>query len=315
METRASHLLIGLFVLSFIGLGFAFVYWVNNSAGGAGAQRYHVIFSGSVQGLGEGSAVLFNGLRVGEVDDLEIMPEDTRKVRGLISVKPDTPVAESSRAKVVQQGLAGVVALEITPGAPGSPPLVAKADEIYPTIYADVAASKSLLSAAPQALGEARALLRRLNDLVATNEKAISQTVKNVETFTSTLSDHSGDISAIIKDTRGLSDRFSSMATKLETTIDKFSKYVAEDENSVVAEAQQAAQSFRRLAEKLEGSLGDRADDLTLSAQRSIRQFELFMRDGRRLADTLDRAVRKLEENPQQMLLGGSQVPEYTPSD
>lgn len=315
METRASHLLIGLFVLSFIGLGFAFVYWVNNSAGGAGAQRYHVIFSGSVQGLGEGSAVLFNGLRVGEVDDLEIMPEDTRKVRGLISVKPDTPVAESSRAKVVQQGLAGVVALEITPGAPGSPPLVAKADETYPTIYADVAASKSLLSAAPQALGEARALLRRLNDLVATNEKAVSQTVKNVETFTSMLSDHSGDISAIIKDTRGLSDRFSSMATKLETTIDKFSKYVAEDENSVVAEAQQAAQSFRRLAEKLEGSLGDRADDLTLSAQRSIRQFELFMRDGRRLADTLDRAVRKLEENPQQMLLGGSQVPEYTPSD
>ena len=52
METRASHFLIGLFVLALLGLGFAFVYWVNNSAGGAGAQRYHVIFSGSVQGLG-----------------------------------------------------------------------------------------------------------------------------------------------------------------------------------------------------------------------------------------------------------------------
>jgi phospholipid/cholesterol/gamma-HCH transport system substrate-binding protein len=105
------------------------------------------------------------------------------------------------------------------------------------------------------------------------------------------------------------------MATKLENTIDKFSKHVADDENSVVAEAQQAAQSFRRLAEKLEGSLGERADDLTMSAQRGVRQFELFMRDGRRLAESLDRVVRRLEQNPQQLLLGGSQVPEYNPSE
>ncbi len=314
METRASHVLIGLFVLSMLGLGFAFVYWINNSAGGANAQRYHVIFSGSVQGLTEGSAVLFNGIRVGEVDRLAIIPEDTSKVRGLISVKQTTPVRETSRAKVVQQGLAGTVALEITPGAADSPRLQAKADEQYPVIYADVASSKSLLSAAPEALGEARALIRRVNDLIAANEKAITKTIDNVETFTATLSDHREDIGAIVENTRGVSERVSRMATKLETTIDKFSKYVADDENSVVAEAQQAAQSFRELAEKLDRSLGDRADDLTLSAQRGIKQFELFMRDGRRLADSLDRVVRKLEENPQQLLLGGSQVPEYSPS-
>ena len=314
METRASHFLIGLFVLALLGLGFAFVYWVNNSAGGAGAHRYHVIFDGSVQGLGGGSSVLFNGIRVGEVDSLEIIPEDTGKVRGLISVKPSTPVRETSRAKIVQQGLAGVVALEITPGAPDSPPLRAEDGEIYPTIYADVASSKSLLSAAPEALGEVRALVRRLNDLVAANEKAVSQTIQNVESFTATLNEHGDDISVIVKNTRGVSERVAGMAERLEGTIEKFSKYVADDENSVVAEAQQAAQSFRRLAEKLEGSLGDRADDLTMSAQRGIRQFELFMRDGRRLADTLDRVARKLEENPQQMLLGGSQVPEYEPS-
>ncbi len=314
METRASHFIIGVFVLSLLGLGFAFVYWVNNSAGGANAQRYHVIFSGSVQGLGEGSSVLFNGIRVGEVDTLKIMPEDTRKVRGLISVKPTTPVRETSRAKIVQQGLAGVVALEITPGSPGSPPLRAKADEQYPTIRADFASSKSLMSAAPEALGEARALIRRLNDLIAANEKAVSQTITNVETFTATLSDHREDIGVIVENTRGVSERVSRMAAKLETTIDKFSSAVADDEDSVVAEAQQAAQSFRQLADKLDRSLGDRADDLTMSAERGIRQFELFMRDGRRLAESLDRVVRKLEENPQQLLLGGSQVPEYNPS-
>jgi len=315
METRASHFLIGLFVLCLLGLGFAFVYWVNNSTSGAGAQRYQVIFSGSVEGLGEGAAVLFNGLRVGEVDKLEIMPEDTTKVRGLISVKPSTPVRETSRAKVVQQGLAGVVALEITPGQTDSPWLRAKEGERYPTILAEVASSRSLMTAAPQALGEIRAFVRRLDELIARNEQALTKTVKNVETFTATLTDQRDDIAAIIENTRGLSERFDGMATRLEDTIGKFAKHVVEGEDSVVAQAQQAAQSFRRLADKLEGSLGAQAEDLTVSAQRGIKQFELFMRDGRRLADSMDRLVRKLEENPQKLLLGGSQVPEYDPSE
>lgn len=315
METRASHLLIGVFVLILVGLGFGFVYWLENPGLSGGAKRYAVIFKGSVQGLGEASTVLFNGIRVGEVESLAIMPEDTRKVRGLISVSAQTPIRDTSRARIVHQGLAGIVALEITPGAPESPLLTAKAGEDYPTIYADEAGSSSLLSAAPEVLGQAQALLARLNDLVANNEQRISKTLQHVESFTGMLESHQGDISAIIKDTRGLSSRFEKLATKLENTVDKLSTSLSDGDGSIVAQAQQAAQSFRRLAEKLEHSLGDRAEGLTLSAQRSLHQFELFMRDGRRLAENLDRVVQKLEQDPQSLLLGGSQVPEYKPGE
>ncbi len=314
METRASFLIIGTFVIGMIALGFGFIYWMNNASSGANGVRYNVIFEGSVQGLASGSPVLFNGLRVGEIENLEIMLEDTRKVLGLISVRAGTPVRETSRAKITQQGLAGVVALEITPGTPESPMLQAAPGETYATIQADFAGSGSLLSAAPEALGQAQALLARLNDLIANNERAISQTIRNVESFTAVLDAHREDISAIITDTRDLSGRFSGIAEKLENTVDKLSEQLGDGDQSLVAQAQQAVQSFRRLAERLETSLGDRADGMTASAQRGLKEFELFMRNGKRLAESLDRMVQRLEQNPSSLLLGGSQVPEYTPA-
>jgi|EndMetStandDraft_9_1072997.scaffolds.fasta_scaffold05578_4 phospholipid/cholesterol/gamma-HCH transport system substrate-binding protein len=310
METKANHLVIGGFVLLMVGAAFAFVYWIGNFMNGGSSRQYHVVFNGSVQGLGEAAGVLFNGLRVGSVKTLSIMPEDTRKVRALIVVAQDTPVRENSRARISQQGLAGWVALEITPGTPDSPLLQAKAGETLPVIEAELGgAAGSVMSAVPEALGNANALFMRLNDLVASNEDLVHRTAKNIESFTGMLDQNKDDISAIIKDARGLSARFTSLAEKLEGAVDQ----VTSGDNSVVAQAQQAATSFRKLAEKLDKTLGDQAEGLTQQAKRSMREFESFMRDGRRMADSLDRVLQKVENNPASMIFGGSQVPEYKP--
>ena len=67
METRARYALIGLFMLAVILASFGFVYWLENKGGFAERKTYQVRFQGSVSGLLIGSAVLFNGIRVGEV--------------------------------------------------------------------------------------------------------------------------------------------------------------------------------------------------------------------------------------------------------
>ena len=67
METRARYALIGVFMLAVILASFAFVYWLENKGGFGKQDIYQVRFQGSVSGLSVGSAVLFNGLRVGEV--------------------------------------------------------------------------------------------------------------------------------------------------------------------------------------------------------------------------------------------------------
>ena len=312
METKANHLMIGGFVLGILLLGFVFVYWMQNLAGG-GATNYTIIFRGSVAGLSTSSAVLFNGVRVGNVESLSIDPDDSRNVRVLIDVGGSTPIRTNSRAKIVQQGLTGGSAIQLTAGTPDAPMLVAKEGEDYPIIKADRAASGSLLSAAPEALGNANALFARLNDLVADNEDSIRRTVTNLESVTSVLDERKDDIDAIISDARALTQRFNTVADKLEKAVDDLSGYVTADGESFLAQAQEAAQSFRQLAEKLDRSVGDSADGLARFAKTGIKEFELFMRDGRRAAQNLDRVLEKLEENPRSFLLGGSQVPEYTP--
>ena len=275
METKAHYLMIGGFVLGVLALAFVFVFWMSNF--GSGGKRYKIVFESSVAGLTTGSSVGFNGIKVGEVQSFALDPEDARKVEVIVSVRSDTPVRENSRASIQSMGLTGGSGIQITPGTPDQPFLVATAEDPMPTINADRGAGQGLFDAAPAVMNNANALLQRLNDVVAENEKAINTTLTNIEQFTTMLNERRDAI------------------------------------GQAVTDVSEGAQSFKSLAAKLEVSLGQNVDGLTRQAQDGIQEFSAFMREGRKVASTLNRILEKLEANPRGFLLGGSQVPEYTP--
>jgi phospholipid/cholesterol/gamma-HCH transport system substrate-binding protein len=311
METRANYLIIGIFVLGLLGLLLGFIHWIKNDASGSTGKSYHVIFDGSVQGLTQSSPVLFNGIRFGAVRSIDLVPEDTRKVRVLIAIRDETPVRINSHARIAQQGLAGLVAMEITPGTPDAAMLQAKQGEEYPVIYADPASSGSLFAGMTDAASQANALAVRLNNLVANNEDSIRHTITNLETFTTMMAERKDDVASILQDVRGLSAHLNEISQKVDAAVDRLAGGVSDHPDSVVSQVQQAATSFRQLSEKLDKSLGDKSGELTLQMERSLREFELFMKESRRLADSLDRVVEKVERNPAGFLLGGQQSPKY----
>ena len=275
METKANYLMIGGFVLGVLALAFIFVFWMSNFGGGG--QRYMIVFESSVAGLTTGSSVGFNGIRVGEVQSFALDPQDARKVQVLVSVRDDTPVRENSHASIQSMGLTGGSGIQITPGTPDSPLLVATADNPVPVIRADAGAGQGVFEAGSAALNNANVFITKLNALLDQNEKAINTTMTNVEQFTTMLNAKKEDIGQAITD------------------------------------VQQGAQAFKSLSTKLEVSLWDNVDGLTRQARESLQEFGNFMREGRRAAVTLNRILEKLEADPRGFLLGGSQVPEYTP--
>ncbi len=275
METKANYLMIGAFVLGVLAFGFIFVFWMSNFA--AGGKQYYVVFEGSVAGLTTGSPVTLNGIKIGEVQSFALDPNDARKVRVLVDVRDDTPIRTNSRASMQSLGLTGGTAVQITPGTPDAEFLVASAVDPIPTIKADPGSGQGLFDAAPAALNNANILISRLNNLVAENETAFTSTVTNVEQFTAMLNDKKADIS------------------------------------TAITSVSEGAESFKSLSSKLEVSLGDNVSTLTRQANESMQEFSAFMREGRRAAATLNRILEKLEANPRGFLLGGSQVPEYTP--
>ena len=145
METRANYLMIGGFILGALALIFMFVFWVANIAGGG--NRYQIIFDSSVAGLTTGSRVGFNGIKVGGVQSFELDPQDARKVRVVISVTDDTPIREDSLATIKSMGLAGGSGVEISPGSPESPLLLASEAVPIPTIRAAPMAGAGIFGA------------------------------------------------------------------------------------------------------------------------------------------------------------------------
>jgi phospholipid/cholesterol/gamma-HCH transport system substrate-binding protein len=275
METKANYLMIGGFVLGVLALAFIFVFWMTNLGGGG--KRYYIVFDGSVAGLTTGSSVGFNGIKVGEVQSLQLDPNDARKVQVLVSVLADTPVRANSHASMQSLGLTGGTGIQISAGSPDSPFLIATADNPIPLIPADRGGGQGLFDAAPAVMNNANALLQRLNDLVAENQESIHKTLTNVENVTTMLDQRKDDISKTITD------------------------------------VQAATQSFKGLSGKLQVSLGDNLDSLTRTAKDSLQEFGNFMREGRRAAATLNSVLEKFQANPKSFLLGGSQVPEYNP--
>ncbi len=275
METKANYLMIGGFVLGVLALAFIFVFWMSNFGGGG--KRYTIVFESSVAGLTTGSSVGFNGIRVGEVQSFALDPQDARKVQVLVSVRDDTPVRENSHASIQSMGLTGGSGIQITPGTPDSPFLVATAENPIPVIEADPGSGQGVFEAGSAALNNANVFISKLNALLDENEKAINTTLTNVEQFT----------------------------TMLNTKKDEIGQ--------AVTDVSEGAKSFKSLSSKLEVSLGDNMDGLTRQARESLQEFGNFMREGRRAAVTLNRILEKLEADPRGFLLGGSQVPEYTP--
>src|SRR6187549_488611 len=146
METRAPFAVVGGFVLAAIVAVFGFIYWLHNSGGLGPRTTYHVLFEGSVPGLLVGAGVLFNGIRVGEVTDLALAPDNPRRVNATISVASTTPVRSDTKVGLEFQGLTGVPVITLEGGM-----LVANTGEV-PTLVADSGTGQGMSQAARDAL-------------------------------------------------------------------------------------------------------------------------------------------------------------------
>ena len=80
METRAHHVLIGLFTVLIAVGALLFCLWLSKSRGDNDNNYYTIVFNEAVSGLTKGSAVQYSGIKVGDVVRLTLDPRDPRRV-------------------------------------------------------------------------------------------------------------------------------------------------------------------------------------------------------------------------------------------
>lgn len=190
METTANYRLIGLFTLVAVAAVFGFVYWLNNAAGFSERAAYRIQFEGAVPGLRPGAAVLFNGIRVGEVTALRLDAATPNSVMVTVGVEKSTPVRADTRASLDFQGLMGVTSVSLKGGAANAAALTA-AGGAPPLLMADPGAGADMTTAARDAL-------RRVDTVLGENSDALRSTIDNLKTFSGALARNSDRVDNIV---------------------------------------------------------------------------------------------------------------------
>lgn len=173
MEFNARYALTGVFALAVAAAIVGFVYWLNNTGGFGEQTRYQVRFTVPVSGLANGSGVLFNGIRVGEVEKIMFDPEEPGNLVAVISVSKDVPVRQDTLVGIDYQGLTGAANVMLTGGSAASPRLEQGAGGL-PELQADPAASRSWTQNAGRVLG-------RLDDLLGRNSGRFDAILSGLE--------------------------------------------------------------------------------------------------------------------------------------
>lgn len=297
METKANYALIGLFTLAVIAGAFGFVYWLQS--GGTGGERtsYRVAFDGSVSGLRTGGAVLFNGLRVGEVTGLALDPKNPQQVIATVSIAKSVPIHQDTHIGMEFQGLTGIASLSLRGGTASSPVLVGSTKN-PPLLQASPAASSDVTQSA-------RDVMRRLNEFLADNQKAFHGALENIDKVTATLAENSKHIDSALQNI----DKFTGALARNSDRIDKIvagAQNLIGGDDGKSGQINEAASSIRALADKLDkrtASVVSNFNDLTAAGKR---QLDALSSDAHRTLNTLDRTIKNIDQNPSRLLWGGA---------
>lgn len=189
MEIRARYVQVGAFTLAVLIAGFAFVYWLNNAGALRNRTVYSIRFESSVSGLLNGSAVLFNGIRVGEVTRLQLDAAYPRQVLATIAVDRATPVRADTFVTIDFQGLTGAPVIALVGGISKQPLATTKSG--LPLLVADPEAGRSMSLAA-------RDVLKRLDGILTENAKPLHAMITNLDTFAGALARNSDKLDGIV---------------------------------------------------------------------------------------------------------------------
>jgi phospholipid/cholesterol/gamma-HCH transport system substrate-binding protein len=189
MEIRARYTLIGTFTLAVIAGAFLFVYWLNGSGALRYGSRYQIRFENTVSGLLTGSAVLFNGVRVGEVTALKLSPEQPRQILAIVAVDSTVPVRDDTKASIEFQGLMGSPAVSLTGGTSQSSPSPGPGG--LPTLVADPGAGQNMTAAVREVLGH-------VDSVLTENAAPLRSLITNLAAFADALGRNSTHVDGII---------------------------------------------------------------------------------------------------------------------
>ena len=304
METRAHYILVGLFTLVAGASALLFALWLTNAGIDREVNYYDVLFREPVSGLSVGSAVQYSGIRVGEVEQLTLDPQDPRIVRARIRVTSDVPVKVDTKARLTLLNITGASAIELSEGLPTSARLAAASG--VPVIEATPSSLAQLRVTSEELLLNASTLLERANKLLSDeNGQRVANMLENVEVFTAALAGQQDTLREGLEGLAQSTHTANEVLDRVNTLLMRYEEPVLNGVSTAVADLQQFTQSLNAMLEESSPAVN--------SGLQGFAELAPAMRDLREILNTVDVMTRRIADNPASFVLGNDNIREYKP--
>ena len=297
MENKSHALLAGVFTLTLLVIAILLGLWFNRDR--VQWVPYEIATKLSVPGLNPQAAVRYRGLDVGRVDRIIFDPAVPGQILIRISIKPDTPVTQSTYATLGYQGVTGIAYVQLDDD--GSKPVrvisgknqVARID-LRPSIF------DNLQTRGMAILEQTEALTKRFNTLLdPENQKAMLAAFDNVSRAATAIEAIPGQLEPTLK-------KLPALSTEAQKTMASLS-ILSKDASSLTG-------NLNLMTTRLQAP-GGPLQTFTSSAERLgsvANQFEIdvvpLAHDAQSTLRNLNRTIDGFNQRPQGILFGASKT-------
>ncbi len=307
METKANYVLIGAFTLV-VGLALlAFGLWAAKYSSDRTWTEYRVVFREAVTGLSVGSPVQYNGIAVGSITELNLVPDDPRQVVARIRLNSNTPVKTDTRAKLAITSLTGPSIIQLSGGTPQAAALTSVNSDPAPIIPTTPSALQNITDVANR-------IVERMDQVLSDrNVASINATLGNLESISSGLADRDQGTQALLLSAR---DAARSLDVTLKTTngtIERLDQNLVQQLPTILAKLETTLTKLDSAAGSADSILGENRAAINSFANDGLAQLGPTLTELRGLIRDLRRVSDRLDNNPARYLLGRDAPKEFEP--
>jgi phospholipid/cholesterol/gamma-HCH transport system substrate-binding protein len=248
METRANYVIVGIFTIAAVLAAFGFVYWTAalGDRGETVLLRFRI--PGSASGLARGSAVMFNGVRVGDIQRVYIDVTNPSAAVADAMVDRLTPVTRSTTAVIGLAGLTGTANVEMNGGSLDEPNLFAEAarEGRVAEVEANPSAVTNLLQSAQQIATRLENVITQVEGFTKDARQPLTQTAQNVQKFTDALARNSDGIDKFLSSVSSMSEELAGLSGKLDSAVASVDRILKSVDQQKIASILNNADTFTK---------------------------------------------------------------------
>lgn len=297
MENKAHALVAGLFTILMLAAAILIGMWLNRDR--VEWVPYQIATKLSVPGLNPQATVRYRGLDVGKVDEISFDPLEVGQILIHLSIRPDTPITQSTFATLGYQGVTGIAYVQLDDDGsrpvrvPSGPEKVARI-EMRPSLF-DQVQTRGLAI-----LQQTEEVAKRINDLLQPDNQ------KKMLTAFDNISKAATSLETVPRRLQPTLDQLPALTTQAQQTLNSLNG-LATDTRTLTRNLNTMTTSLQAPGGAL-STISSAAAQVRSAADRLEHETLPVINDARTSIRAFNRTLEGWQERPQSVLFGGPEM-------